>query len=141
MKKYGYVEGNRVSQFFATLKLILLVKRKDVQGDTATFVLLQQSAEFLLWIGELFNYVICIAAVALFIKPDMAARLNPVQARIIAVGVFCLILVLARTIRISRLEIRHMDDEDFLSAIIGGLMTVIATVIALIEFFKGMILS
>ncbi len=137
LKKYGYKEGSILSKVWANVRIVLFPKKEDIKGEYTTISLLQLSAETLLLIGECFLYLFCTTGLVLFFKPSIIDNSNETITRVTVVLVGTIAFVIARVLNTSRYEIEKMRDRDYINAIVGSIMTVVATIIALIEVVRG----
>lgn len=137
LTKYGYKEGNKLSKIWASLMLMLRAKREDIEGDETTFSFLQLSVEYVLLIGEYFLYMFCAAGVYAFINPSVLSVDSTVFSRIVLVVICVPVFFGAKAIKVARFEIDKMKDRDYMNAVVGSFMAIIATIVALISLFRG----
>jgi len=137
LKKYGYIEGNSLSRIWANMRIVLFPKKEDIKGEYTTISLLQIAAETLLLIGEGFLYLFCITGAVILLKPSLIDNADVVMTRITVVCICFVAFVIARVLNTSRHEIENMKDKEYINVIVGSIMTVVATIVALIELFRG----
>lgn len=134
-KQFGYDESKPLTLPLSNIKMLLFAKRNDLTGNSVGYGLLQSATETLLVLGEYLLYLVCVAIIyAMFIQKS-AQDVSLLVKTLTLIITFIPTLFIARALRLFRFEIDNMKDRDCLNAIIGSLMAIVGTFVALFELF------
>lgn len=134
-KQFGYDESKPLSLPLANIKMLLFANRKDLTGNSVGYGLLQSATESLLILGEFLLYLVCVSLLYVIFIQNNGQEASLAVKIVTFVITFVPSLFVARALRLFRFEIDNMQDRDCLNAIIGSLMAIVGTFVALFELF------
>ncbi len=133
VKKYSWSFLN----FFVPLFRMLFVSKKKIEGTRTTFILLREILSFcvglisaIFYFGALGYIVQFVIVVIKAILMD-GASINMQHG--LLVGYSFLNFMIARLIRIAKIEIQKIKDSNFLFGVFASVTAVIALVVALVK--------
>lgn len=135
--KYDHIFGIKLPLILAYFWMMICIKRKDIESDETTLGLLHFSTEYILNIAEYIIYLFIAVAIYKMPQVNIPKGLDGFITVLIIVVILLIMFFFARSLRISRFEIENIKDRDYLNTISGSLMTVFATIIAIIEFLRS----
>lgn len=126
-----------IKDVFKLFWKLITLKKNEINDDSMTFAFLKLATEGIVLIAELILYlfgVSCLLSPFLIGTDQTSFSLGGI---IILVIYGLLMIIYARFLRVSRLEIDRLNDREYLNTIIGSFLGIIGTIIAIIELIRS----
>ncbi len=135
-KKVGYNKNKPITIVPAFFRM-LIMNHNDIKGDRATSTLLSFVATSIMSLGMFFMFALMLVCIiAIFVVQGYVSS-NLLFSRIMFAIMAFLAFILGNLFRISIYEIQNMHDRDYLNTILSSILTIVGTVLALVELFRG----
>ena len=114
----------------------LLVRRKDIEGDMATSMLLSTVSSLAMFVGMVAMFAASIGSLASIFLIQIYVTEQLFIRRVTLAVLSLITFVFANLFRISRYEIQKSHDSNYLNTVLTTILTIIGTLITIIQIFK-----
>lgn len=133
-KKYDKGTSNDAPNYWETFWGLMLFKKEYATGDNAVYALLKLGGCFLLFLYEYLFYFLSYVPIKIAIG-DFSLSLSQLTKVGACFGLLLLFLIIARVIRVARLQIKNCENGQFVVAAFNSLVAFTAMIFTIITLF------